>query len=182
MKKGDIMKLSESKTLKNLREAFLAESGAYTEYEFYAEQAKNDGYQQIYRIFTTFAQNEKAHAEIWFKLYHEIAGTSDNLKSAADLENYERVKMYANFAETAKKEGFDDIADLFTKVGEIEGLHEQTYGELKKKVDNKKVFISDDENTVWKCANCGHEYVGKDAPEQCPVCSYPKAFFYVKQR
>ena len=174
------MKLSESKTINNLREAFLAEGGAYTEYEFYAEQAKTDGYQQIYRVFNTFAQNEKAHAEIWFKLYHSISGTEDNLKSAAQLENYERVKMYAEFSETAKQEGFNDIADLFTKVGEIERLHEQTYETFRKKIADKQVFTSDDENTVWKGATCGHEVKGKDAPQKCPVCSYPQAFFYVK--
>ena len=175
------MKQSDSKTQENLRSAFLSECGAYTEYEFYAKQAKKDGYEQIARIFNTFANNEKAHAEIWFKLYHGIAGTKENLSSAADLENYERAQMYAEFSKIAKEEGFTDIAELFSKVGEIEGLHEQTYRELLEKIVKKQVFSSKDQNTVWKCSNCGHEYTGKNAPEVCPVCSHPQAYFYMKQ-
>lgn len=175
------MDFNESKTIKNLRTAFLAESGAMNEYNFFATQAKTDGFEYVAKTLNKFALNEKAHAEIWFKLYHGIAGTKENLSSAADLENYERAQMYAEFSKIAKEEGFTDIAELFSKVGEIEGLHEQTYRELLEKIVKKQVFSSKDQNTVWKCSNCGHEYTGKNAPEVCPVCSHPQAYFYMKQ-
>ncbi len=175
------MKRSDSKTQENLRRAFLEESAAYAEYQFYAERAKSEGFEEIYRTLNNFANNEKAHAEIWFKLYHGIANTKDNLSAAKDLENYERTVMYADFSKVAEEEGFKDIARLFDMVGEIERSHEQTYTTLLEKVKKNEVFTSNDENTVWKCANCGNEYVGKDAPDTCPVCSHPQAYFYVKE-
>ena len=172
------MNFEESKTIKNLRSAFLAESGAMNEYEFFAIQARTDGYEEFARTLHKFALNEKAHAEIWFKLYHGIAGTKDNLESSADLENYERTVMYADFAATAREEGFEDIAKLFDGVAEIEGAHERQYKTFINRIKNGKVFESDEE-VVWKCANCGHIHKGKTPPEKCPVCSHPKAFFSV---
>ena len=174
------MKFEDSKTIKNLRTAFLAESGAMNEYNFFATQAKNDGFEYVARTLNKFALNEKAHAEVWFKLYHGIAGTVDNLISSADLESYERTVMYADFAETARQEGFADIAALFDGVAAIEGAHEKTYKELHAQITNKTMFASDKE-IVWKCANCGHIHNGKTPPEKCPVCSHPKAFFYKTQ-
>ena len=174
------MDFNESQTIKNLRTAFLAESGAMNEYNFFATQAKADGFEYVAKTLNVFALNEKAHAEIWFKLYHEIAGTTDNLVSSIDLENYERTVMYAEFAKTAREEGFSDIADLFDGVAEIEGAHEQTYNELLKQIKDGKMFEGTKE-TVWKCANCGHIHTGKNPPEKCPVCSHPQAFFFKTQ-
>lgn len=174
------MKFEESETIKNLRTAFLAESGAMNEYNFFATQAKNDGFEYVAKTLNQFALNEKAHAEVWFKLYHGIAGTKENLISSANLENYERTVMYAEFSQKAKEEGFPDIAELFDGVAKIEGAHEKTYNELLKKIENDKMF-SGTKDTVWKCANCGHVYVGKNPPEKCPVCSHPQGFFYETQ-
>ena len=174
------MKLENSKTIQNLRTAFLAESGAMNEYNFFATQAKKDGFEYVAKTLNTFALNEKAHAEIWFKLYHGIAGTTDNLRSSAELEKYERTVMYAEFANVAREEGFNDIAEIFDGVAKIEGAHEQTYNELKEQIDNDKMFAGT-KDTVWKCANCGHIHTGKNPPDKCPVCSHPKAFFYKTQ-
>lgn len=174
------MKLEDSKTIKNLRTAFLAESGAMNEYEFFAEQAKKDGFNYVAKTLDLFALNERAHAEIWFKLYHGIAGTVDNLKSSADLENYERTVMYAEFADVARQEGFNDIAELFDGVAKVEGAHEQKYKELQAEIEGNKMFAGA-KDTVWKCSNCGHIHTGKNPPDKCPVCSHPKAFFYKTQ-
>ncbi len=175
------MKLSESKTQKNLMTAFLRESGAFNEYTFYAEQAKTEGYEQIYNVFTKFAGNEQAHAKVWFKLFHNIAGTEENLKDAADLENYERTVMYSDFAKVAREEGFNDIADLFDKVAEVEKDHETVYKTLHEKVQNGCVFCCEEE-VVWECGNCGHTVKGKTPPEKCPLCSHPKAYFAIKNQ
>lgn len=177
---GENMKLKDSKTQQNLMTAFLRESGAYNEYTFYAQQAKKDGYEQIYNIFTQFADNEQAHSKIWFKLFHGIAGTEQNLKDAADLENYERTVLYSEFAKVAREEGFPDIAELFDGVAVIERQHEETYKCLLNKVKTDTVFVSEKE-VVWKCNNCGHTHKGKTPPETCPVCSHPKAFFQIMQ-
>ncbi len=174
------MKFEESKTIENLRTAFLAESGAMNEYNFFATRAKKDGFEYVAKTLNVFALNEKAHAEIWFNLYHGVKGTADNLKSSADLENYERTVMYAEFAATAREEGFTDIAEKFEGVAAIEGAHEQTYKQLLKQLENGKMFEGDKE-TVWKCANCGHVHTGKTPPDKCPVCSHDKAFFYKTQ-
>lgn len=171
------MEFEKSQTIKNLRTAFLAESGAMNEYNFFATQAKNEDYQEVAKTLNLFALNEKAHAEVWFKLYHGISCTSDNLKSSAELENYERTEMYREFQETAEKEGFKDIAELFSKVAEIEGAHERAYIKLKKDIDSGKMFESANAETTWKCLNCGHVYKGDTPPESCPVCSHPKGFF-----
>ncbi len=172
------MKQKDSKTQQNLMTAFLRESGAFNEYTFYAEQAKADGYEDIYRTFKQFAMNEQAHARVWFNLFHGVSTTVDNLKDAADLENYERSVMYADFADTAKREGFTDIAELFEGVSRVEGQHEEKYKEFYKKVKDEKVFESEEE-VSWQCLNCGHIHTGKTPPETCPVCSHPKAYFKI---
>ena len=172
------MKDKKSKTQENLQTAYLRESGAFNEYTFYAEQAKKDGYEQISKIFTQFAMNEQAHAKVWFKLFHGIAGTEDNLKDAADLENFERTVLYADFAKTAREEGFNDIAEIFDGVAAIERQHEEKYKQLLECVKNDKCFSSEKE-VWWQCSNCGHRHKGLTAPEKCPVCSHPQAFFAV---
>ena len=172
------MKLKDSKNYDNLMKAYLRESGAYNEYYFYAEQAKKDGFEVIYNVFKEFADNEQAHAKVWFKLFHGIASTEENLKDAADLENYERSVLYKEFAKIAREEGFDDIAELFDGVSAIERQHEEKYLCLLEKVRSDKMF-SEKQEVWWKCSNCGHKHKGKTPPEKCPVCSHPQAFFGV---
>lgn len=171
--------LKGSKTEANLQAAFAGESMARNKYTYYASKAKKDGYEQIAALFLETANNEKEHAKIWFKLLHDgIADTATNLKDAAAGENYEWTDMYAGFAETAKEEGFDKIAMLFEKVGAIEKEHEQRYLKLLSNVEGGLVF-SKDGDTIWQCANCGHLHIGPKAPELCPVCEHPKAYFQV---
>jgi rubrerythrin len=173
-------KLKGSKTEANLMAAFAGESQASIKYSYYASQAKKDGYEQISSIFTETSLNEKEHAKIWFKLLHDgIGPTTDNLKDAAAGENYEWTDMYANFAKVAKEEGFDNIAKLFEGVADVEKEHEARYLKL---LDNikKEVVFSKDGDTIWQCANCGHIHIGKKAPEVCPVCAHPKAYFQVR--
>ncbi len=175
------MELKDSKTYQNLLTAFAGESQAHTKYQYYASKAKKEGYEQIAELFTETSLNEKEHAKLWFKYLHggEVPTTEENLKDAADGENYEWTDMYAGFAETARKEGFDEIALRFEMVGAIEKAHEERYLKLLEKVKGGKVFISEDV-TVWKCRNCGHLVIGKFAPEMCPVCRHPKAFFELR--
>ncbi len=175
------MELKGSKTEKNLREAFAGESQARNKYTYYASKAKKDGYEQIAAIFEETAINEKEHAKIWFKLLHdgEIPSTEENLADAASGENYEWTDMYDSFAKTAKEEGFDRIAYLFEAVGKIEKEHEERFKKLLDNVENGLVF-SKDGDKIWKCRNCGHIVIGKSAPEICPVCSHPKAYFEIK--
>ena len=171
-------KLSKSsKTWKNLEQAFQAA----IKYQYYASQAKKDGFEQISAIFDETSHNEKEHAKIWYKLMHDgkVDGTSKNLELAAAGENYEWTDMYKHFAEEARAEGYDDIAEKFEQVAAIEKEHEHRYLTLKEKVDQDIVFKSD-KVTVWKCRNCGYIYVGETAPETCPVCAHPKAFFEVR--
>ncbi len=172
------MNFDQSKTKNNLMTAFLRESGATNEYLFYAEQAKKDGFEKIAQTFTTFANNERAHSKVWFKLFHQIADTEGNLKDSMDLENYERSVLYAQFAKEAREEGFNDIAELFDGVSAIERQHEEEYKCLLQKVKNDQMFSSTEE-VWWQCANCGHRHKGKTPPETCPVCSHPQAFFSV---
>ena len=173
-------KYAGTKTEKNLMEAFSGESQARNKYTFYASKARKDGYVQIAKIFEETAANEKEHAEIWFKLLHDgIPSTEENLKDAAAGENYEWTDMYAGFAKTAKEEGFDRIAALFTMVGAIEKEHEERYLKLLANVQEGLVF-SRDGDMIWQCSNCGHIVVGKKAPEVCPVCAHPKAYFQIK--
>ena len=173
--------LKGSKTEKNLMEAFAGESQARNKYTYYEAQAKKDGYVQISKIFEETANNEKEHAKIWFKLLHDggIPTTVENLKDAAEGENYEWTEMYAEFAKVAKEEGFDRIAALFEMVAKIEKDHEERYKKLLANIEGGLVF-SRDGDMMWICSNCGHVHIGKEAPELCPVCAHPKAYFMVK--
>lgn len=174
------MELKGSKTETNLLAAFAGESEARNKYTYFASKAKKDGYVQIAKIFEETANNEKEHAKIWFKLLNGgIGSTEENLKAAAAGENYEWTDMYATFAKEAREEGFDNIARLFEQVAEIEKEHEARYLKLLANVENGLVF-SKDGDTVWQCSNCGHVVIGKKAPEICPVCAYPQAYFEVK--
>ena len=175
------MDLKGSQTEKNLWTAFAGESQAHTKYAYYASQAKKDGYVQIQNIFEETSKNEKEHAKLWFKALHggAIPTTLDNLADAAEGENYEWTDMYAEFAKTAKEEGFARIAYLFEEVGKIEKEHEERYLKLLENVKEGKVFEAG-EVKIWKCRNCGHIVVGTSAPEVCPVCNHPKAFFEIK--
>ena len=172
--------LKGSKTEANLMTAFAGESQARNKYTYYASKAKKDGYVQIAAIFEETANNEKEHAKRWFKLLHGgIGDTVDNLKDAAAGENYEWTDMYAGFAKTAREEGFDHIADLFEGVAKIEKEHEERYLKLVKNLEEGLVF-SRDGDVIWQCANCGHIVIGKKAPEVCPVCAHPQAYFQIK--
>ena len=175
------MDLKGTKTEKNLMEAFAGESQARNKYTFFASKAKKEGYEQIAAIFQETADNEKEHAKMWFKLLNggDIPTTAENLKAAANGENFEWTDMYERMAKEAKVEGFDRIAYLFEAVGKIEKEHEERYLKLLDNVETGKVFDCG-EVKVWKCRNCGHIHVGPKAPEVCPVCSHPKAFFEIK--
>ena len=175
------MELKGSKTEQNLMTAFAGESQARNKYTYFASKAKKEGYEQIAAIFQETADNEKEHAKMWFKLLNggEIGTTAENLNVAADGENYEWTDMYAEFAKIAKEEGFDHIAYLFEEVGKIEKEHEERYLKLLENVKGEKVFEAG-EVKIWKCRNCGHIVVGTKAPEVCPVCEHPKAYFEIK--
>ena len=172
------MDLKGTKTEKNLMEAFAGESQARNKYTYYASKAKKDGYEQIAAIFEETARNEKEHAKMWFKLLHDgaVPSTIDNLKDAADGENYEWTDMYDEFAKTAKEEGFNHISFLFTEVAKIEKEHEERYRKLLANINNEVVF--EEENKVmWICRNCGHVHYGEKAPKVCPVCAHPQSYF-----
>ena len=173
--------LKGTKTEANLMEAFSGESQARNKYTYFASKARKDGYEQIAAIFEETANNEKEHAEIWFKLLNggEIPTTTDNLKTAAEGENYEWTDMYDRMAEEAKEEGFTRIAYLFEAVGKIEKEHEARFKKLLENVEDGLVF-SKDGDKIWKCRNCGHIVIGKEAPEICPVCSHSRAYFEIK--
>jgi rubrerythrin len=173
--------LKGSKTEQNLKTAFAGESQAHTKYQYYASKAEKEGYQQIGALFRETALNEKEHAKIWFKLLHndDVPATTANLKDAASGENYEWTDMYAGFAKTAREEGLDKIADLFEGVAKIEKEHEERYRKLLANIEGALVF-SRDGDKIWQCSNCGHIIVGKKAPEQCPVCKHPKAYFQIR--
>ena len=174
------MELKGSKTEKNLMAAFSGESEARNKYTYYASKAKKDGYVQIAKIFEETAANEKEHAKIWFKLLKDGIGATDvNLKDAADGENYEWTEMYPTFAKEAREEGFDHIAYLFEQVAKIEKEHEERYKKLLENIGGGLVF-SRDNDCIWQCSNCGHIVVGKKAPEVCPVCAHPQAYFEIK--
>ena len=175
------MELKGSKTEQNLMTAFAGESQARNKYTYFASKAKKEGYEQIAAIFQETADNEKEHAKMWFKLLNggEIGTTAENLNAAADGENYEWTDMYAEFAKIAKEEGFDHIAYLFEEVGKIEKEHEERFKKLLENVKEGKVFEAG-EVKIWKCRNCGHIVVGTKAPEICPVCSHPQAYFEIK--
>ena len=177
------MNLKGSKTEANLLAASAGESQARNKYPYYASKAKSEGYVQIAALFEETANNEKEHAKIWFKLLHDgaVPGTEANLKDAAAGENYEWTDMYAGFAKTAKEEGFDHIAYLFEEVGKIEKEHEERYLALLKNVEDGTVFKKGS-IVIWKCANCGHIHVGEEAPEVCPVCAHPRAYFEIQAK
>ena len=175
------MELKGSKTEKNLQTAFAGESQARNKYTYYASQAKKDGFVQISKIFEETANNEKEHAKLWFKYLNggKVPETIQNLKDAADGENYEWTDMYATFAREAKEEGFEELAILFEMVGKIEKHHEERYRKLLKKKKKGEVFKRVGEN-MWECANCGHVHIGETAPQLCPVCKHPQSFFFLK--
>ena len=169
-------KYSGTKTEENLKAAFAGESQARNKYTYFASQARKDGFEQIAAIFEETALNEKEHAKLWFKELGGIGTTAENLKAAADGENYEWTDMYAEFAKVAKEEGFDRIAFLFEEVGKIEREHEERYRKLIENIDEGLVF-SNDGDTIWVCRNCGHVVIGKKAPEACPVCKHAQSYF-----
>ncbi len=174
--------LKGTKTEANLMAAFAGESQARNKYTYYASKAKKDGYEQIASLFEETANQEKEHAKIWFKLLHDgVGSTIDNLKDAAAGENDEWTDMYPRMAEEAKAEGFNDIAALFSLVAEVEKRHEERYRKLLANIEQGIVF-SRDGDTVWVCRNCGHVHVGKTAPEKCPVCNHPQAYFEMKSK
>ena len=175
------MELKGSKTEANLWKAFAGESEARNKYTYFASKAKKDGYEQIAAIFEETAQNEKEHAKLWFKelMGGEIKSTEENLQMAADGENYEWTDMYVEFARVAKEEGFNRIAYLFEEVGKIEKEHEERYRKLLDNVKGELVF-SKDGDRIWKCRNCGHIVIGKNAPKVCPVCNHPQSYFEIK--
>lgn len=175
------MELKGSRTEANLMAAFAGESQATNKYRYYASKAKKDGYVQIANIFEETANNEKEHAKLWFKLLHggAVPGTIENLKDAADGENYEWTDMYAEFAKVAREEGFEDIARQFEGVAAIEKEHEERYRKLLANIEGDLVF-SKDGDVIWQCINCGHICIGQKAPEVCPVCAHPQSYFQVK--
>lgn len=171
--------LKGTKTEQNLMAAYAGESQARTKYDFYASQAKKDGYVQFGNIFAETALNEKEHAKIWFKLLHEgMPSTEVNLKDAAAGENFEWTDMYPTFAKEAKEEGFDEIAALFEMVADIEKRHDERYQQLTENIDKGIVYKRETEQ-AWICTNCGHVHYGTEAPEVCPVCAHPKKFFQI---
>ncbi len=172
------MELKGSKTEANLMAAFAGESQARNKYTYFASKAKKDGYEQIAAIFEETANNEKEHAKIWYKLLNggEVSDTKENLKMAAEGENYEWTEMYDEFAKVAKEEGFDHIAYLFSEVAKIEKEHEERYKKLLKNIEDEVVFSSE-EDCIWICRNCGHVVIGKKAPKVCPVCQHKESFF-----
>ena len=177
------MELKGSQTEKNLAAAFAGESQARNKYTYFASKAKKEGYEQIAAIFLETAENEKEHAKMWFKYLEggEVKSTAENLKAAALGENFEWTDMYKEFAKVAREEGFDKIAFEFEAVAKIEKEHEERYRALLDKVEGGKVFIAEDV-VVWKCRNCGHIHVGKEAPKICPVCAHPQAYFELRAK
>ena len=177
------MELKDSKTFENLQTAFAGESQARVKYEFYASQAKKDGYEQIAAFFSETSANEKEHAKLWYKAMHggKVGPTTENLKLAAEGENYEWTDMYAGFAKTAEEEGFTQLAAQMRGVAAIEKEHEERYLALLKNIEGAQVFSRDGEQ-VWFCRNCGHVHVGPTAPAVCPVCAHPQAYFELRAK
>ena len=174
------MELKGSKTERNLMEAFAGESQARNKYTYFASVAKKEGYEQISAIFQHTADNEKEHANMWFKALGELGNTAENLAAAAAGENYEWTDMYDRFAKEAEEEGFADLAFKFREVAKIEKAHDERYRALLKNVEMQKVFEKSEE-TMWECRNCGHLVIGKKAPEVCPVCAHPQSYFEVRK-
>ena len=175
------MKLKDSKTYQNLMTAFAGESQARNKYTYFASAAKKEGYEQIAAIFEETANNEKEHAKMWFKLLNggTVPSTKENLKAAAEGENYEWTDMYDSFAKEAEEEGFKEIANKFRLVAAIEKEHEERYLKLLNNIASERVFDKED-TTVWVCRNCGYVHVGKTAPKVCPACNHPQAYFEMR--
>ncbi|MDR1390176.1 MAG: rubrerythrin family protein [Treponema sp.] len=175
------MELRNSKTWENLKTAFAGESQAHTKYLYFASKAEKEGYVQIGSLFRETALNEKEHAKIWFKHLHDdtVPATTDNLADAAAGENYEWTDMYASFAKTAREEGFAEIAAEMEGIAKIEKEHEERYRRLLANIKDGVVF-SREGDQIWQCSNCGHIVIGKKAPELCPVCKHPKAYFQIR--
>ena len=173
------MKYAGTKTEQNLRAAFSGESEARNKYTYFASVAKKEGYEQISALFLKTAENEKEHAKMWFKELGALGNTAENLLHAAEGENYEWTDMYATFAKEAEEEGFPELAAKFRAVAAIEKSHEERYRALLNNVEMKAVFEKAGE-TMWECRNCGHLVIGKKAPELCPVCAHPQAYFEVR--
>ena len=170
------MSLKGTKTEKNLLDAFAGESQARNKYTYFAKVAKKEGYEQISKIFEETAENEKEHAKLEFKALGLLGDTMANLKEAAEGENYEWTQMYPRMAKEAREEGFEDIAVMFEKIGEVEAKHEMRYKKLLKNIEDGVVFKKS-APTKWKCLNCGYIHEGSGAPEMCPACKHPKAYF-----
>ena len=173
-------KYKGTQTEKNLHEAFSGESQARNKYTYFASKAKKEGFEQIAAIFTKTAENEKEHAKLWFKELEGIGSTAENLVAAAEGENYEWTDMYAGFAKTAEEEGFHELAMKFRLVAQIEKTHEERYRALLSNVEAQEVFKKA-EVKVWECRNCGHLAIGKEAPEVCPTCNHPQAYFEIRE-
>ena len=173
------MELKGSKTEQNLMAAFAGESQARNKYDYFASKAKKEGFEQIAAIFQETALNEKEHAKMWFKLFAGIGSTTENLLAAAAGEHEERTDMYKRFAEEAEAEGFADIAMKFRKVAEVEAHHEERDRKLAKNIETGEGWVRVGENK-WQCRNCGAIVEGKEAPEVCPVCDHPKAYFQLQ--
>lgn len=176
-------RLKGTRTEANLQAAFAGESQARNKYTYYAEKAKENGYEQISRLFEETADNEKAHAKIWFELLHgnSVPETTTNLEDAANGEHFEWTDMYAEFAKVAREEGFNDIAALFEGVAAIEKQHEERFRALLTNIKEKLVFAKEGE-AIWVCSNCGHVHVGKSAPKICPICKKPQAYFNLEAK
>ncbi len=174
------MELKGTKTEQNLRDAFAGESQARNKYTYFASVAKKQGYEQIAEIFLKTADNEKEHAKLWFKHLGELGDTAENLKAAAEGENYEWTDMYDRMAKEADEEGFTQIAAQFRAVAKVEKAHEERYQALLKNVLEAKVFEKTDV-VVWECRNCGHLHIGVKAPKVCPVCAHPESYFEVRK-
>ena len=175
------MNLEGTKTAANLATAFSGEAQAHTKYLYYASKAKKDGYVQISELFEETARNEKEHAKLWFKALHDggIPSTMQNLKDAAEGENYEWTDMYYTFAKEAREEGFEELAVLFDGVAAVEKHHEERYRKLLANIEEGIVF-SRDGDVIWQCGNCGHIQIGKKAPAICPVCDHAQAYFRIE--
>ena len=172
------MDLKGSRTEANLMAAFAGESMARNKYTFFASQAKKEGFEQISGIFLETAENEKEHAKLWYKLAVGIGNTVENLKTAASGEHEEWTQMYKEFEQIAREEGFESIANMFKEVGEVEEEHEKRYNKLIQNVEDGKVFKKD-EPTAWRCRNCGYVHYGTEAPDVCPACAHPQAYYEV---
>ncbi len=173
-------KYAGTQTEKNLQEAFAGESQARNKYTYFASVAKKEGYEQMSEIFLKTAENEKEHAKMWFKELEGIGNTAENLKEAADGENYEWTDMYAGFADTADAEGFHELAAKFRLVAAIEKSHEERYRALLNNIELAEVFAKS-EVQIWECRNCGHMVVGTNAPELCPTCAHPQSYFEIRK-